>query len=1076
MVKHSQKHYKTKRHSSKKISKKSYTIKKSPTNKKDRIVEPIIEDDPLRRFVETTSDLARSDQQIGKLRLVALEHALRMPISDDGSLPPTAEDYNYSQPATPGKTNWLQLGPTATPDAQTLSTYYYWPANISAIVTGRITSIVIHPKNGNVIYVGTALGGVWKTIDGGRNWIPTSDYAPSLGIGALAMDPINSDILYAGTGEGNISWRETIGRGHPRNYYGCGILKTIDGGKKWKLVSTKNNPFNGASFYRIAINIFNPSIIFAATSYGLYRTIDGGESWIKMRIGLPQHDDDIMKVTDVTINHKEPGTVYAAIGGRGIFKSNDANENNPTWNELSIDDLDSKISTDRNRNITRMSLDISRTDPNILYVLAASAQRPFDERYEEREGYSGTFVVDRFYKIVDKGSEISWQRITLPGEGTKGGYPWIKDSIGGQGSYNLNIAVDPIDPDIVYLSGISLWKAVRNKNSDTWDIIDIGIPIHPDNHAFAFDPEYPFIIYAGNDGGLYKSTSGGQIWTDSVNEGFCITQFEFIDQHPNSDSIIFGGTQDNGTLQYRNSPAFYFSAYGDGGFVSIDRNNPNIVIHQYTNNHLYFSSEAGRIQPYSWADITVVDKEGNDPPCLFYAPFTLDQENPKNIAFGGDKIYLDSNQGNNKWKGLGGPIDLMLDQASEKTPAELVSAINFVNSNLLYAATIYGKIYRATKTLNGWKAARIDGGSLPKLYVWDVQSMPDNPDTIIAIMAGYGSETEPPSHIWSGTLSENSDSSFAWEPINGTGIGELPHTPINALIIDDKNPDCIYVGTDIGVFRTSNKGKSWIRFSENLPVCAVYDMRLHSQSRLLRVATHGRGMWERQLDVNSCNDVNLFVRNNLMDTGYLQGSSDITAGFSDALQGEDGGIKLNDKLTWDMCPDIKIDSPKELSGYYQFDDIDNVDYVKFESRLQHRNTRTKNVCNVYVQVHNRGIKPIVENVTIKMFYAYKSAQDKYPPLPDDFWTSNSSSSTGSWKQIIPTRNLPEGQKTLTNTEPTVLAWQWFPHEIGAKELGILVVVESSEDPIPKDSKEILDVEKLVRMDRHVGLRTIKITA
>jgi len=354
--------------------------------------------------------------------------------------------------------------------------------------------------------------------------------------------------------------------------------------------------------------------------------------------------------------------------------------------------------------------------------------------------------------------------------------------------------------------------------------------------------------------------------------------------------------------------------------------------------------------------------------------------------------------------------------------------------------------------------------------------MPDNPDTIIAIMAGYGSETEPPSHIWSGTLSENSDSSFAWEPINGTGIGELPHTPINALIIDDKNLDCIYVGTDIGVFRTSNKGKSWIRFSENLPVCAVYDMRLHSQSRLLRVATHGRGMWERQLDVNSCNDVNLFVRNNLMDTGYFQDSSDITAGFSDALQGEDGGIKLNDKLTWDMCPDIKIDSPNEVSGYYQFDDIDNVDYVKFESRLQHRNPRTKNVCNVYVQVHNRGIKPIVENVTIKMFYAYKSAQDKYPPLPDDLWTSNSSSSTGSWKQITPMRNLPEGQKTLTNTEPTVLAWQWFPDEVEAKELGILVVVESSEDPIPKDSKEILDVEKLVRMDRHVGLRTTKITA
>jgi hypothetical protein len=1059
MVKHKNKHNKTKRHSLKKVSKKSKRTEKILAKKRHGSVEPIIEDDPLRRFVETTSDLGGLSQPIGKLRLVALEHALRMPISDDGSLPPIMEDYNYSQPATPGKSNWLQLGPTATPDAQTLSTYYYWPANISAIVTGRITSIVIHPKNGNVIYVGTALGGVWKTIDGGRNWIPTSDYAPSLGIGALAIDPNDpndNEILYAGTGEGNISWYDLIGITHPENYYGCGVLKTTDGGKKWVLLNKNNNPFNGASFYRIVIDTFNSLIIFAATSYGLYRSIDGGENWTKMKIGTGQNDD-LMKVTDVVINPKNPNVVYAAIGGRGLYRSENANEHDPRWKGLILDDIDpNNIGT--TKIVSRISLDISRTDPNILYVLAASGER-----------------VDRFYKIVDKGSEISWQRITLPGEETKSS-PWIKDSIGEQGTYDLNVAIDPNDPDIVYLSGISLWKAVRNPKMDTWGIEDIGKPIHPDQHAFAFDPEYSFIIYAGNDGGLYKSTSGGQIWTDSINEGFCITQFEFIDQHPDSDSVIFGGTQDNGTLQYHNSPAFYFSDYGDGGFVSIDRNNPNNVVHEYTNNQLYFSSEAGRIRPYSWADIKVVDKEGNDPPCLFYAPFTLDQENPENIAFGGDKIYLDADQGKKGWKGLDGPIDLMLDQAIEKTPAELVSAINFVNSNLLYAATIYGKIYRATKTQNGWKATRIDGGSLPKLYVWDVQGMPNNPDTIIVIMAGYGTETEPPSHIWRGTLLENRDRSFKWEPINGSGIGELPHTPINALIIDDDNPDCIYVGTDIGVFRSSNKGKSWIRFSENLPVCAVYDMRLHPKARLLRVATHGRGMWERQLDVKSCNDVNLFVRNNLMDTGYFQDSSDITAAFSDPLQGEDGGIKLNDKLTWDMCPDIKIDSPNKVLGFYQFDDIDNVDYVKFESRLQNRNPRRGDICNVYVQVHNRGIRLLVESVSIRLFYAYKSADKKYPSLPDNFWISNSPSSTDSWKQIIPTRNLPEGKKTLTNTEPTVLAWQWYvPDEISANEFGILVIVESPEDPIPQGSKEIFNVEKLVRTDRHVGLRTIKLS-
>lgn len=169
-------------------------------------------------------------------------------------------------------------------------------------------------------------------------------------------------------------------------------------------------------------------------------------------------------------------------------------------------------------------------------------------------------------------------------------------------------------------------------------------------------------------------------------------------------------------------------------------------------------------------------------------------------------------------------------------------------------------------------------------------------------MAGYGSETEPSSHIYRGTLSKDKKNSFEWEPINGTGIGELPPVPINAIVIDDKSPNQIYIGTDIGVFRTSNKGKSWIRFSENLPVCVVYDMRLStypqtshltsstdSQARFLRIATHGRGMRERQLDIESYNDVNLFVRDHLMDTGYLSPSpTNIRAAFSDSLQSEDG--------------------------------------------------------------------------------------------------------------------------------------------------------------------------------------------
>ena len=196
---------------------------------------------------------------------------------------------------------------------------------------------------------------------------------------------------------------------------------------------------------------------------------------------------------------------------------------------------------------------------------------------------------------------------------------------------------------------------------------------------------------------------------------------------------------------------------------------------------------------------------------------------------------------------------------------------------MIYAATIYGKVFRVTKTKNSWQYARIDDGSLPSLYIWDITTMPDDPNTIIVVMAGYASEKEPSSLIWRGILSKAKENSFEWEPINGTGIGKLPPVPINAIVIDDKPPNYIYIGTDIGVFRSSNKGSSWIRFSENLPVCAVYDMRLsaysqastlHRKKPMLKqdsyVSQHmdvecGR----RQLDIDSYNDINLFVRDNL---------------------------------------------------------------------------------------------------------------------------------------------------------------------------------------------------------------------
>jgi hypothetical protein len=182
---------------------------------------------------------------------------------------------------------------------------------------------------------------------------------------------------------------------------------------------------------------------------------------------------------------------------------------------------------------------------------------------------------------------------------------------------------------------------------------------------------------------------------------------------------------------------------------------------------------------------------------------------------------------------------------------------------------------------------------------------------------------------------------------------------------------------------------------------------------------------------------------------------------------------LNHVLRRDMCPDMKIDSRRGVGDSYQFDAIDAVDYVKFESKLQHRNPKRGDICNIYVQIHDRGIKPEVKDVSIRLFYASISKNKKYPLLPTDFWTSLTTTPESDWTPIFPIRNLPEGQKTLTNIEPTVIAWQWYvPTNVKSEQIGILVVAESPEDPIPPGNRKIVDVEDLVRTERHIGLRTV----
>jgi hypothetical protein len=978
-------------------------------------------DNPSLRHEATSLDLrSRGDAyRLSSLRISALKRAEEM-------LTPAVQ-----------ASNWLQVGPTAIPNGQTETT-------ARVLVTGRVTAIVIDPTNPNIMYVGAAQGGVWKTTDGGRNWAATSDKAQSLAIGALAIDPKKPEVLYAGTGEGNIL-------GEP-SYYGCGVLKTTNSGIDWELKGGGEEdgaPFNGARFFRLAVNPVDTNTIFAATSFGLYRSVNGGEEWTLMTEGLPMIGGTIRATTDIVINPDNPSMVYAAFWGAGIYKTENASDDTPSWKPLT-----SGLPT---RDITRIALAISPSSPQILYALMANNEE----------------LINQFYTTNNSGS--SWEPIQLPDTIMVYDEEYEK-SMGGQGTYNINVAVDPTTSDIVYLSGTPLLKAFRNPRTKIWGFTDIGKNIHPDHHAFAFHPTDNFVIYDGSDGGIYKSNDAGTSWNDVINEGLCITQFEFMDHHPDSDAVVIAGTQDNGTEQFRNNSVFYHSADGDGGYVAIDPDNPNIVLHEYYNPTPFRSEDGGT---FGWlqdgGSWEFVGEEflgdvfkGTS---LFYPPFAFDKSNPKNIALGTYRIFLDDRQGKNRWK-----KNIPLPGLANR---ELISAINYANSNLIYVGTTEGKLFCLTQSGTKWTARAIHDKPLPSsLYVWDIATYPGQDSTIIVAMGAPILE-EQKSRVWRGEVPD--DGVAKWIDISGINDGgQLPNTPINAIAIEPKKPETIYVGTDVGVFRTINNGESWTKFGKGLPTCAVFDLRLHEPTQLLRAVTHGRGMWELKLDRKTTPEVDLYVRDHLMDTGRISpSSSGITAAFDDLFQ----NVKLGQKLFWWMCADIKVDPP-----FYQMD-IDEVDYVKFENRLRHRDIKRRHLNRIYLQLHNRGIKsaglPPADKVTIKLLYAnvLNSATEppeppRFPALAPDFWTSfysDGSYSSSTWKQIGASKKLPCGPKTLTHTEPTIVSWEWNTPADIADRIGLLLVIDSPEDAIPEGNKIFSNnIESLVRTEKHIGIRLVTV--
>ncbi|MGH7598227.1 MAG: fibronectin type III domain-containing protein [bacterium] len=413
--------------------------------------------------------------------------------------------------------NWMSIGPNN--------------------IAGRIPDLAFDPNNPNVIWAGTAAGGVWRSTDGGSSWTPMNDQLPSLSVSCVVVHPTNSNIIYIGTGDHF---------GYAGD--GVGVLKSIDGGATWTQTGLSWQLSAAMSIYEMVIDPGNPEVLVAATSDGIYRTSDGGSTWTQ-QLNLASGRNTY----DIVINPTNSNILFAALysynsSNNGVYKSSD---NGVTWTKLTSGlPLDATTTG-------RISLSISPSNPNVVYAGFSKA--------------SDSALLG-IYRTSDGGNNWTLQS-TSP------------NHYGSQGWYNNVIAVDPANPDIVYSGGLYMYKSTNG--GVTWT--NVTTSIHVDFHAIAFNAG---ALYVGNDGGVYKSTNGGSSWTD-LNNGLVTMQIYKMGNDFNNPNRLMGGTQDNGTNEYNGSTAWTKRLGADGGEVIFDYTNSNIIYAEIQSGSHYKSTNGG---------------------------------------------------------------------------------------------------------------------------------------------------------------------------------------------------------------------------------------------------------------------------------------------------------------------------------------------------------------------------------------------------------------------------------------------------------------------------------------------------
>ncbi len=747
------------------------------------------------------------------------------------------------------------------------------------VMSGRVVEIQPSPQDPYAFYVAYATGGLWKTENTGMRFTPLFENQNAAAIGALAVDTHDPNTLWVGTGEANSA------RSH---YSGTGIYKTTDGGTTWQCMGLQDSHHIG----RILIHPNDSNTLWVAAmghlytpnkQRGVFLTRDGGKTWKNTLYTNPTTG-----AIDITIDPANPDILYAAMWEKtrrtwnidesgihsGIYKSTDGGA---TWKELE--------GFPQGQHIGRIGLAVAPNNPSVIYALLDNQMpKPDEDQYGDdkiSQRKLPTMTKDEVLALTDKelgsflrrcgfhedhppkiirtqldSNDLSVQDLVdyvvrlrplalepvVRGaevyRSADAGQTWQKMNLTDLDSmYNIagyyfgQIRVAPDNEDLIYIMGVPLLKSEDGGRSYE----SIGGPgVHVDHHAMWIDPAHPRHIINGNDGGLNLTYDGGQTWQklNFVSVG----QFYAVNVDMAEPYNIYGGLQDNGTYKgsSRSIPnenaAWERIGGGDGFYIQIADDFTTYLGSQYGYySRLDSDGRRTRVRP----DVPKMDEPGLQ--FNWQTPILLSPHSPNVLYFGANRLFRSLDRGEDLK-----PISPVLANPDESGNVPFGTITTIAESHhsfgILYVGTDDGRIHMTPDGGFTWKDI---GAGLPSgLWCSRIETSYHQQGVVYLSLNNYRNDD------FAAYLYRSEDFGKTWAPIQGN----LPCESINVIREDPINPHVLYVGTDMGVFVSLNKGETWEVLQNSIPMSPAHDLVIHPRDRDLVVGTHGRSIYVMDIE------------------------------------------------------------------------------------------------------------------------------------------------------------------------------------------------------------------------------------